>query len=235
MNDNFKPSAVEASSNKHRNQNNTKPKYSRGQKIQVVVAIIGLMGLIIAALINQGLLKSYFEYLLPKPFHPIPIETHFAPAGWMGDGEQGERYISLSQVDVMVNGVSKAAYKIEYRTGGTNGWAGIYWLYKDWQVNKGWGNEKGISLIGAREIVFYARGESDGEVVEFLSGGVKGKYPDTYEKVSTGNVVLSTQWKQYSISLVGKDLSNVGGAFAWSTRMPPNGRSVFYISDIQIR
>lgn len=162
---------------------------------------------------------------------PFKLETQFVPSGWMGDGEQGTTYLSLSSVTNNVNGVDKVVTRIEYRPG-PEGWAGIYWLYPDGN----WGSKPGKSLVGASKITFLARGENGGEIVEFKSGGVRAEqYKDTLE-VSIGKVSLSSSWQPYSIEISNQDLSNVIGAFAGIVAASDNDNKnvTIYIADLII-
>ncbi len=161
---------------------------------------------------------------------PFNLDTQFVPSGWMGDGEQGLSHLSVNNVMVNVNGTDKVAAQIEYRPGDKK-WAGIYWLYPD----KNWGDKPGKSLVGAGKITFWAKGEKGGEIVEFKSGGIRGKYSDTLE-VSSGKIALSSTWQEYTLDLASQDLSNVIGAFAWIAAAPDNkGEDVtIYIADLVI-
>ena len=153
------------------------------------------------------------------PF-PVNVDTYFYPSGWMGDGEYGERYITFTRsIDYI---------KITY-TPGPERWAGIYWQYPD----SNWGKQPGRSLIGARKLTFWAKGETGNEIVEFKTGGIRGrKYEDSFEK-SLGRIKLSQSWKQYEIDLADLDLSNVIGAFTWvaSRDANPDGLT-FHLKDI---
>jgi hypothetical protein len=163
---------------------------------------------------------------------PFYLETQFIPSGWMGDGEQRTTFISLSSVKVDFNGTEKVVTKFEYRPG-PKGWGGIYWQYPDGN----WGDQPGKSLIGAKEIAFWARGENGGEIVEFKAGGVSGKrYEDTFD-VSLGKVELSKDWQEFAINLSNQDLSNVIGAFASIIAAGDNGSQnvTIYIADLQVK
>jgi hypothetical protein len=161
---------------------------------------------------------------------PFSLVTQFYPSGWMGDGEFGTNYISAGNEQVELNGVSTTALCIDYRQG-PKGWAGLYWQYPE----KNWGDNIGRNLIDAKKIVFFARGDKGGEIVEFKSGGITGgRYHDTFEK-SIGKIVLSRTWVRYEIDLQSKDLSNVIGAFAWIASGNDNqGHVITYVSNITV-
>lgn len=88
-------------------------------------------------------------------------------------------------------------------------WAGIYWLYPD----KNWGDYPGHYIFGADSLIFWAKGESGGEQVEFKIGGINQfpgynqtkPYQDSCELLSTGIISLSQYWKRYAIDLVTPD------------------------------
>jgi hypothetical protein len=116
---------------------------------------------------------------------------------------------------------------VDYRQPG--GWGGMVWQSPE----SDWGDKPGgYNLTGASKLTFWARGEDGGEKVDFSNGGIHKDKPffDTSEaKVS---VVLTKDWKQYSINLTGKDLSCIKTGFGWSLRGA--GKPVtFYLDDIR--
>lgn len=154
---------------------------------------------------------------------PMSVDAYFYPSGWIGDGEEGEKYLTYKQL--------KDYLKISYSPG-PKGWAGICWQFPDGN----WGNQPGRNLTGAQKLTFRARGETGREVIQFKSGGITGKtYEDSFEK-SIGWVALSSYWTEYVIDLRGLDLSNVIGAFAWIASQDRNRDHVitFYLKDLII-
>jgi hypothetical protein len=141
---------------------------------------------------------------------PFDVDQKFVPSGWMGDGREGEKYLSYNSVfrgrprPGNTNGLTT---RIAY-TAGPQRWAGIYWQFPE----SNWGERSGRRISGAKRIVFWAAGETGREVVEFKAGGIRGRYSDSFEK-SLGKVSLSQRWKQYSMPLAGLDTSAVIGAF----------------------
>jgi len=112
------------------------------------------------------------------------------------------------------------------------------------QLNFGTIPNAGIDLTGATALTFWARGERGGEVIEFFMGGVgrdpnSGQpqlgmpFPDSTPVVKAA-FVLTQDWKQYRLSLTGKDLHYVLGGFGWDTSdsLSPGG-AVFFLDDIQ--
>ncbi|MCL2335796.1 MAG: hypothetical protein FWC60_00060, partial [Firmicutes bacterium] len=89
----------------------------------------------------------------------------------------------------------------------------------------------GLSLTGAAKLVFYAKGQTGNEQVEFFMGGLgwqngrklaDAPYPDSTDKISLGYVHLTKDWKQYEIPLTGADLSHVNCGFGWVTNNTSN-------------
>jgi tetratricopeptide (TPR) repeat protein len=173
---------------------------------------------------------------IAKPFKPFLLDSQYYPSGWMGDivGEDGKVIITTEAATI--EGRPAVATKIDYKKG-NKGWAGIYWQHPDGN----WGDRVGFSLVGAKKISFYAKGERGGEVVEFISGGISGEgksYQDGFRK-STGAVVLNATWTKYIIDLSDlKDaqLSSVIGAFGWvgSGGFDKDGHLVTYIADLKV-
>ena len=157
-------------------------------------------------------------------------DNHYIPSGFMPNGKcitfndawredcyEGSTCISI-EYDVEC---SKEDQK----------WAGVYWL----NPANNWGNQKGgFNLTGARELSFWAKGEQGGErIEEFKMGGITGDYPDT-DMAVIGPVILSNEWRKYTIDLRGKDLSYISGGFSWATNVDFNPQSCkFYIDNIQ--
>ena len=138
-----------------------------------------------------------------------------------------------------------------YTNSGKNNWGGFYFMNGILEEGRtdpiqNWGDwpDAGINLTGATELTFWARGASGSERVEFFACGIgynpnnqipNTKYPDSSRKISTGYLVLSKEWEQYSIDLQGYDLSYVLGGFGWVTSSGENdGKDIiFYLDDIQ--
>lgn len=151
--------------------------------------------------------------------------NHFIPSGWMGD------YGDLSFDDTAANPHSgKSCIKITYTANKSQGqgWAGIYWQ----EPANNWGDipNAGYNLTGARKVTFWARGENGGEFVDvFKAGGITGPYGDS-DSASLGSVVLTNDWKKYTIDLTGKNLSHIIGGFSFAFAPPAK---TFYLDDIR--
>jgi hypothetical protein len=150
-------------------------------------------------------------------------------SGYMGDPE-----IALYEnwKDIPCSEKSDSfCVKITYTPGNT-GWGGIYWL----NIPNDWCEGRNLSSDGYNEIVFYARGERGGELVEFKAGDVicpNNKQQKDSFRATLGNIRLTQNWKKYSIDIKGKNLSNVIGIFCWvaSGKANINGLT-FYLDDV---
>ena len=154
----------------------------------------------------------------------------FVPSGWMGDLEQIEFY----GCDRSDPHSGEMAIRSSFAADGPLGWAGVYWQYPE----NNWGDlPDGMDLRSANKITFWARGAAGGEKIRFFSGGIgtgSDPYPDSLSpQVSTGFITLTEQWKEYSLNLLGKDLSHVVGGFGWATDRCANpGGATFFLDDI---
>ncbi len=167
-----------------------------------------------------------------KPFYVYKdkgsSENHYILSGWMGDFAD----VVLSDSSVENPHTGSSGIKITYspRASGGVRWAGVYWQ----NPANNWGSKKGgFDLTGATTLKFWARGEKGGErIEEFKIGGLTGEYPDS-DTAAIGPVILTTEWKEYTIDLRGKDLSYISGGFCWATNadVNPDG-ATFYLDDI---
>jgi hypothetical protein len=159
----------------------------------------------------------------------------FIPA-YMGDTEG----IDIDMCDRNSHS-GETATRIQYVPGGEKGWAGVFLLNPEGN----WGLEKdGVNLTEAKTLSFWARGEKGTEVVEFLAGGICADFdgknmplcPDTLQpKVSTGYLQLNKEWRQYTFTLSGKDLTRVVGGFGLALSQiynPDKSGTVIYIDDV---
>lgn len=170
-----------------------------------------------------GEFKKFFVYADGAYF-----KNHYIPSGWMGDvGDLAfsDNYTTNPQS-------RRSCIRITYsalRKQGA-GWAGVYWQ----DPANNWGNAKGgFDLTGAKKVTFWARGENGGEVVtEFKVGGITGEFSDS-ASVSIGPVVLTKEWKEYTIDVSKEDLSLIIGGFVFvmSAMENPQG-AIFYLDEI---
>jgi hypothetical protein len=134
-----------------------------------------------------------------------------------------------------------------------NNWGGWYFQNgvlgpTDREPELNWGTvpNAGYDLSGASTLQFWARGATGGEVVEFFAFGIGydpnsgtqlAPYSDSSKKATTGPIVLTNSWTQYSISLTGLDIHYVLGGFGWvasaSLQANPQQSITFYLDNIQ--
>ena len=188
----------------------------------------------------QNSLPSFSAEDVPQTpsgsFNPLVVykdkgsrENHFTPSGFMPDGKClafNDKWMENCQT-------GKTCMKVEYDVQCSmegQGWAGIYWL----NPPNNWGKQKGgFDLGGAHKLTFWAKGDRGGErIEEFKIGGILGDYPDS-DMAMIGPVILTNEWREYTIDLRGKDLSYISGGFLWSTRADENPEGcTFYLDDI---
>lgn len=150
----------------------------------------------------------------------------FVPSGWMGDVEAITVDTRCTTKPRKGKYCIKWTYDISKST--KLGWAGVYWQYPQ----NNWGKKNGRNLTGLKKLSFWVRGENGNEIINITAGGIKGENPDTFMREIKG-MKLSTQWKQYTINLSGRDLSNVSGGFCWTVDSKKNkGIVTFYFDDV---
>ncbi len=178
---------------------------------------------------SQDQVKSSFQ-AFPIYTNIGSRDNHFIPSGFMPDGLCLEFITRWKENCHSDSTCIKIIYDIECSRQGAR-WVGVYWH----NPANNWGNRKGgYNLDGATKLTFWAKGEKGGErIEEFKMGGITGDYPDT-DTAFIGPVILTPEWKQYTIDLRGKDLSYVSGGFSWSTNVDVNPEScTFYLDDIR--
>lgn len=192
----------------------------------IIVVITG-------ALLDIGISKAREVIEGPPPLSaPVCLANNFYPSGYMGDGE-GENRKGTDPIDLNDQWTQNChsdptCIRIVYHPT-SNKWAGVYWQYPD----SNWGDEPGRKILGAKKLVFWARGDRGNEVVSFKVGGInKKKYKDSLEK-SLGPLKLATEWQYHEIDLSDADTSSIIGAFAWvaSAKGNPDGLT-FYLEGI---
>jgi hypothetical protein len=158
--------------------------------------------------------------------------NRFTPSGYMPTGE----CISVDdgwQYDVKDGKTCmRVIYDVICSREGRK-WAGVYWQ----NPPDNWGSRKGgYDLTGATKLVFWAKGELGGErIEEFHIGGMGAGqiYPDS-DTAGIGPVILTKEWKEYTIDLRGKDLSYISGGFAWIANVDSNlHHCTFYLDNIR--
>lgn len=175
-------------------------------------------------------------------------ENHFFPTGYMGDFSSFKFDSYCREFPYKGTSCIKITYRADLTQ--TYGWAGLYWQYPP----NNWGSiPKAYDLTGATKLTFWARGEYGKEVInKFQIGGITGKYRDS-GVASIGPVILSKEWKKYTIDLTKMDnsiivseedrqcwpfmksLSRINGGFCWatSTAVNDNRNITFYLDEIR--
>jgi hypothetical protein len=172
-----------------------------------------------------------------KPFSKFIVyqdktsRNHYTPSGYMPTGECIKMNEGWQQDCHEGKTCIKAIYDVAC-SAKSRQWAGVYWL----NPPDNWGERKGgYNLTGAKKLVFWAKGEKGGEqIAEFKVGGIGNsrEYPDS-DTATIGPVILSNEWKEYSIDLRDKDLSYISGGFAWAANVNNNSTScTFFLDDI---
>jgi hypothetical protein len=159
-------------------------------------------------------------YLYQDSGQPIP----YAPSGWMGD--TGSLQLDVANTEQPHSG--STCVKVDFTK--SSGWAGIAWQSpaNDWGDKPG-----GYDLTGATKLTFWARGDHGGESIAVGVGliGSEKAYPDSL-KASKPDVVLTQDWKQYSIDLAGRNLEHVKTGFV-ITLVSKGSPITVYLDDIR--
>lgn len=145
---------------------------------------------------------------------PMP----FVPTGWMGDS--GSMRLSTTATDKPHSGSTCILFTFL----NSANWGGIAWQYPA----NDWGDKpESINLNGAKKLTFWMRGASGGEKIK-VQFGILGP-EKTYHDSGTGTteVVLTKDWKQYSIDLAGKDLTKIKTGFVFTVAGIGHPQSIF--------
>jgi len=156
----------------------------------------------------------------------VPPPRNFALSGFMGDITDLNAVGSYT--NLLVKG--RAVLKFKYEPKGNNGWAGATWQNppNSWGVYDG-----GYNLGEARKLVFWARGDKGGEVVEFTAGGAAANYPDS-DSIATGPILLGREWTEYIVDLTPFQLFYISTGFGLVVKHDQNPYGcVFYLDDIR--
>ena len=152
---------------------------------------------------------------------------HFYPVGKMGDTAD----VSLIENCSENPAKGETCISIRYTPHKEASWAGIYWLYPP--NNWGFIPETGYDLRGAKRFSFYAKGKKGGERINFTIGGVSGQYGDT-ALVQLEAVVLTAEWREYTLDLSKSDMSRIIGGFSFSIQYDLNPFGIeFYLDELR--
>ncbi|MEQ1841946.1 MAG: glycosyl hydrolase family 17 protein, partial [Verrucomicrobiales bacterium] len=156
--------------------------------------------------------------------------NRFRPTNWMG--ETGT--LKIDEFCRIHPRSGEHCLKIVFTPGSVVSWTGIYWVGPAFNH---WGQFPGYELKGAKQLVFWARGEKGGETVEFKTGGMDSAglpYRDSFGPVSLGQpAILTREWKRYVIDLRGQNTSSLLGGFCFALNALGNrGETVFFLDHI---
>jgi hypothetical protein len=173
-------------------------------------------------------------------FLPLTNIEHFVFVQKAGDAEAGTTYLKSDPNVANPDDSCELCPQFVY-TPGPKGEAGI--AYKSTSNN-------GLDLVDAKRVVFFAKGETGGEKIQFV---VAGKNSHTFKNlsptntifknlkfaVSTKEVSLTNDWKKYQINLAGvvsPDLTAISHPFGFIIKsgVPVASQIVFYLQGITI-
>jgi len=157
--------------------------------------------------------------------------NHYVPSGYMGD----YRAVTMNQYWTGHPHDGKTCIRVTYRGAVPGGmeWAGVYWQSpaNNWGTVSG---PTGYNLSRAIRLTFWVRGTTGADRIQFLVGGITGRYGDSLRPaVKTPVLKLSTAWQRVTITLAGKNLTHIIGGFGWvaSAQNDPDG-AIFFLDDI---
>lgn len=152
----------------------------------------------------------------------------FAPSGWMGD--YGDLKLNDAATEECVDG--RTCIKWTYSAKGTQGanWAGAFWQ----NPPNNWGDKQGgYNLTGMKKLVFWAKSPDGANIAEFKVGGITGEHGDS-DSANIGPVLVTKEWKKYTIDLADRNLAHIVGGFCFSASRDdnPNGYTL-YLDEIR--
>lgn len=197
------------------------------QRLTMIMLLLGITGTLLAAkekpskLADEKVFYIYQDKGSPK--------NHFIPSGWMGDF--GDLKLDVGDKTDPVDGVTsvKWTYTAESKQG--NNWAGAYYQIPA----NNWGDKAGgYDLKGFKRLTFWARGATDNvRIEEFKVGGITGEFGDS-DSASIGPIVLTKDWKKYTIELGDKDLQHIIGGFCFAANKDGNPTGyTMYLDEIR--
>jgi hypothetical protein len=174
--------------------------------------------------------------------------NHFTQKAWIGDN--GNNVPSMDEAsEVAHSGVSGIAAEVDLSK---HSWGGYMFLNgalkagEDVPQNDFSEDAARLDLTGAQKLVFYARGETGREHVDFFMGGLGWRarhapFPDKADSAKMAILCerLTTEWQRFEFPLEGDskpDLSRIGSGFAWVAKRAFNdemSKVRFYIDDIR--
>jgi len=185
---------------------------------------------------REGVLPASQEMSVPVCVYDegSSAGNRFRPTNWMGQ----QKALALDEYSTQDPHAGRECIQVRFSPEGSlDQWAGIYWVGP--YMNH-WGDYPGYKLLGAKKVVYWARGERGGETITVSSGGLRSpgkRYSDSFGPVpSSGQSVrLTKNWQRYEIDISGQDTSSVLGGLCTvvSNRQSREG-CTFYLDDIFI-
>ena len=152
----------------------------------------------------------------------MPLDDHFAPSGFMGEGEVGNISADL-ECPERATGALGLCHHFTY-TAGDIGWGGVWWQHPEGN----WGDGPGLSMpSGLTSVSFKAWGVSGAEELSF---GVGYGAVDGFS-VKLSSVTLETSPQRYVIDLAGVPVEQLAGGFYWATE--GDSAIEFYLDDLR--
>lgn len=163
----------------------------------------------------------------------VEIDSMYYPAGWMGDGQAGRKYVQVDDNWRDNPHSAPSCFKWSYNPG-EKGWAAVGWQYPE----QNFGQTPGRNLAGFSKVTVWLRGERGDEKLILKAGGhtsPNARHPASFEALPV-SVTLSREWQRFEISLTNFSLSNVPCIFVWVATRQENttGPIVFYLDDLRI-
>ncbi len=147
----------------------------------------------------------------------------FVPSGYMGD------YAAIKMDERSVDAPHAGSHCTRVDFTKNDGWGGVVWQHP----HNDWGDAPGgYDLTGATKLTFWARGADGGEKVKFGYGLIDRDKPFYDTAKGEIEIALTKDWKQYEISLVGRDLKRIKSGFYWT--LGGQGKPLtFFLDDVR--
>ena len=194
------------------------------KKIFLILSV-AVAAFCVTAVAQNAAFKAFYVYSDDRS-----TDNHFIPSGWMGD--HNDVVMDQSSTETFHSGLTCIQITYSNKASKNARWAGVYWQ----EPANNWGTMEnaGFDLTGAKKLTFWARGKNGGErIEEFKMGGTTGAFGDS-DTAGIGPILLTQEWRQYTINLSGKNLKQIVGGFAWSANLDNNPQGcTFYLDDIK--
>jgi hypothetical protein len=218
-------------------------------KLSLILMIVMIVTTVVVVVISTSIFSTslltninfafYYDDLLADAHQasavslPISGIEHSKSQERAGDAKTGDANLRIASDFVDPLNHCEFCPRIEYSTGPI-GKAGI--AYKSDNV---------LDLTGAKRVVFFARGERGGEIVNFVVAGKNTttttppnmqNLSDIFQNkkfgASTQDVSLANDWKKYQIDLTGIDLKDINLPFGFIAKGKGAEKIVFYLKGV---